>query len=70
MSTTSITITGLVSNQGTIVVFEGETDDGVIVQFGVDWRPARDIAQALEEGEIIEVDVADWQILSRGAIDL
>lgn len=41
-----------------------EPNDGRFCVIGVDHRPARDLLQALVDGEEILAHVEDWQILS------
>jgi hypothetical protein len=47
------------------------TDDGVeVVHFAGDWRPMRNIAEALHAGDQVEVELEDWQITGiRGVTD-
>lgn len=47
----------------TIAIGYGTDEDGKQVRFAGDWRPMRDIAQALNIGEYVEVEVADWQLI-------
>lgn len=65
-----ITVTEVVADHGSIVVLRGiEHETDRVVTFGADHRPAQAIADALAEGEDVEVyDVEDWQILSRGTV--
>lgn len=59
-------VTQLVSDQGTVVVFEAVTDAADIITFACDHRCAQQIAHALAWGEDpIEVNVEPWQILGR-----
>ena len=61
-----ITATALVRDEGTIVVFEGEDEEsGEVVTFACEHRPARDIAWAIEVGEMPLCDVPSWAILDR-----
>lgn len=48
---------------GSVAIGTGLDDDGKTVRFGGDWRPMADIAQALEAGEDVEVELEGWQIL-------
>ena len=61
-----LTVTSIVSDEGTIVVMQGiehETDH--VIRFACDHRPAQAIADALAEGEDVEVfDVEDWAVLA------
>jgi hypothetical protein len=58
-----ITVDRIVSDQGSIVVFEGLNEDSLRVSFGADHRPAQAIADALASGEEPVCFVEDWQIL-------
>ena len=43
----------------------GVDEESRRVRFASDWRPLRDLGEALvDTGEPIEVEVADWQVLS------
>jgi len=46
-----------------IAVLEGVDEDDMVWRFGADWRCAYDIAEALEAGEDVEVEIEDWQVL-------
>lgn len=63
----SVAVTRLVEDQGTIVVFEGTTENGNTIWFGADHRPAQDIADALQRGEAPEVEVEGWQVIGGAA---
>ena len=41
----------------------GETKEGQKVRFAGDWRPMRDIYDAMEAGEVAMVNLQPWQIL-------
>lgn len=48
----------------TVGTFQGtRSSDGAEVLIGVDHRPAGDIREAIAAGEIVTVEVEDWQIL-------
>ena len=55
---------GLVADHGTVVVFEGIDSQGRIVTFGVDHRPAQDLALWIEREGSVPVHVEGWQVLS------
>ena len=62
-----LTVTEPVADHGSIVVLRGiEHETDRIVTFGADHRPAQDILAALEQGEDVEVEIEDWQIMSIG----
>ena len=59
-----IIVTGLVADEGTVVVFEGDDQtSGVTVVFAVDHRPARDIVTALNSGEQPLAVIESWQVI-------
>lgn len=60
---TYVQVTGLVRDEGTIVVLEGTNDEGETVRFACDHRPAQDIINALEAGQDPEAAVASWQFV-------
>lgn len=71
----TVEVSGIVADEGTIVVAEGvvvEDPDvehpmdsivGRHVRFGGDWRPMREVEYALERGEEVRVEVEAWQLL-------
>lgn len=67
MSQIEVTVTGFVRDEGTVVLFEGITDDdeGAFVVFAVDHRPAQDIASALEDDCDVHVSVPQYQIVRK-----
>lgn len=42
---------------------EAETED--VIDFGLDWRPGIDLAEAVERDGGVEVEIEDWQIMRR-----
>lgn len=50
-------------NQGTVMLLLGHEEDGTPHTFVSDWRPARDILEAVSQGEHIEVVVENWQVI-------
>lgn len=61
-----ITVTdgAVVSDHGTIIVFEGIDEEGATRRFGVDHRMAQGLVAAIEdEGEIM-ASVEGWQLLN------
>jgi len=48
----------------TIWIGRGATEDGRRITFAGDWRPMRDIYEALDAGDIAMVELASWQIMS------
>jgi hypothetical protein len=52
-----------VCDEGTVIVFEGAREDGGLVRFAVDHRPAQTIVDGLLEGSIVDVEVEPFQVL-------
>ena len=46
----------------TIATGEATLEDGRRCQFAGDWRPMRDIHEALQVLDVVHVDLEDWQI--------
>lgn len=63
----TVTVKRLVEDQGTIVVFEGETESGDTVWFGADHRPAHAMLErGLQvDGEPMQVELEPWQVIAR-----
>ena len=63
-----ITVTEIVADCGSVVLMRGiEHETDRVVTFAADHRPAQAIADALAEGEDVDVyDVEDWQVMSVG----
>jgi hypothetical protein len=57
-----LTVTRVEYTGGTIATGWGLDADGDEVRFSGDWRPLRDIAEALEAGEDVQVDVPGWAL--------
>jgi hypothetical protein len=53
----------VLSDQGTVVVFQGVDDEGRTVRFAVDHRSAQDLADILYEDGPFPVAIEDWQVL-------
>ena len=51
MDSIMVAVGGLVSDEGTLVIFWGIDDNGNEVRFAADHRPAQDILDALAAGE-------------------
>jgi hypothetical protein len=58
-----LTVTEIVRDEGTVVLFRGDRENGSPVTFAVDRRPAYDIANALAAGEFVEVEIESWQVV-------
>lgn len=59
-----VNITAVFADEGSIVVFKAtQASDGAEILIAVDHRMAQAIAQGLDEGEQIQVEVAPWQIV-------
>jgi hypothetical protein len=60
----TVTVERIVSDQGSIVIFEGLDEEGLFwIQFAADHRPAQWIADALSHGINPECHVENWQII-------
>lgn len=61
---TRLTVTRPVSDQGSVVVFEGiEVETDLCFTFAVDHRLAQALVDGLEGGDDVEVDIERWQVL-------
>lgn len=50
--------------QGSVALGFGKTEDGQDVVFAGDWRPMRDLAEAIEEaGEPQPAEIEGWQVI-------
>jgi len=49
----------------TIATAIGVDENGQRWHFAGDWRPMRDVAEALKAGEDVKVDVESWQIMGK-----
>lgn len=58
-----LTVTDVVQDAGSVVIFEGEHDDGRRYLFGADHGPAQDILDAFSTGATVHVEVEPSQIL-------
>ena len=64
----TIEVTELVGNEGTILVFAGaDIDTGERVTFAADHRAARPLADAVIDGEYAEVEIPSYLVISRSA---
>jgi hypothetical protein len=61
----NVTVEAIERCEGSVTVARGIDDDGFIIRFAGDARPLAAIAEALEAGEDVEVELEDWQILRR-----
>lgn len=59
-----ITVDQLLSDQGTVVVFGGTTEEGVYVTFAVEHGCAAALAQAVVMDEEAVAVIEPWQLLS------
>lgn len=65
-----VQMTGVVSDEGSLVVLEGfelneRGEQGAVVKFAAEWRYAIDLAAAVEEGEEAICEIEDWQIIGK-----
>jgi len=58
-----VVVTALVRDEGSLVILQGLTDDNQVVNFAADHRCAQAILDAVAQGEDVEVELEDWQIL-------
>jgi hypothetical protein len=50
----------------TVWIADGiDVEDGSLVTFSVDWRPARDVAEMINAGVNVRAEIADWQVIHR-----
>ena len=63
-----VTVTEIVRDEGSIVLFRGLTDDGTAVVFAVDHRPAQALVDGmLNDEEDVIAFVEAWQIVGSAA---
>jgi hypothetical protein len=62
---TEIMVTGFVSDEGTLVLLSGLTEDNQEVIFAVEHRYAPDILAAVEAGEEPVAEVPDYLIVGQ-----
>lgn len=60
-----VTVTEIVRDEGSIVLFSGLTDDGGAVVFACDHRPAQALINGMLNDEEVVAFVDDWQIVGR-----
>lgn len=63
----NVTVECIERYEGSVTVARGITDEGDYVSFAGDARPMAAIADALEQGEDVEVEIDAWQVLYRWA---
>lgn len=61
-----ITVTEIVRDEGSVVLFRGLTDDGTAVVFACDHRPAQELLNGLLNDEEVVAFVEPWQIVGAG----
>jgi len=63
-----VTLTGVAGDHGSIVLFDGVgfDDNDTWYTIAVDHRCARDIHEAINAGEDVNVDVEPWQVFRSG----
>lgn len=59
----TVSVTSVVPNGSIAIAFGTNVETGKKVSFGGDWRPLRDVAEAIDNGEYVEVEVEEWQLL-------
>jgi len=55
-----------VRDEGTVLVFTGDTEDGRTVSFGVDRRIGLDLYAYLADAGSVNAEVEGWQIVGQG----
>jgi hypothetical protein len=60
---TVVTVLAPVSDQGSVVVFKGVTDDGRELRFAFDHRFAQTLCDGLSIGDDVRVALEGWQVL-------
>lgn len=63
---TVLTVTELIADQGSVVLFKGVTDEGETLTFAADHRCAQALVEGLSVDDDVRVAVEGWQIWSRG----
>lgn len=58
-----VTVTEIVRDEGSVVLFRGLTDDGAAVVFAVDHRPAQELMNGMLNDEEVVAIVESWQIV-------
>jgi len=58
-----LTIESVTRSGASVWTAVGVDAEGQRHRFAGDWRPMRDVADAIDAGEVIEIDVSDWQLL-------
>lgn len=61
-----VTVTEIVRDEGSVVLFRGLTDDGTAVVFACDHRPAQELLNGLLNDEEVVAFVEPWQIVGAG----
>jgi len=61
-----VTVTEIVRDEGSIVLFRGLTEDGAAVTFAADHRPAQELINGLLNDEEVIAIVDPWQIIGAG----
>lgn len=64
MSGLRVTVTGLVRDEGTVLVFAGTDENGEARGFVADHRAGWRIVDALDAGEEVVADVPGWALVS------
>lgn len=62
-----VTVTEIVRDEGSVVLFRGLTDDGTAVVFACDHRPAQELLNGLLNDEEVVAFVDTWQIVGATA---
>lgn len=59
----NLSVTRMVRDEGSIVVFAGTDDEGREVHFGCDHGPAQEVVERIIERGTVQVAIDSWQIV-------
>lgn len=62
-----VTVTQILRDEGSLVLFRGLTDDGAAVVFAVDHRAAQGLVDGMLNDEDVIAFVEPWQIVGAAA---
>lgn len=59
-----VTVESVFYRGGSLAVGKGANEQGEDVYFGGDWREMRDIGNAIDAGEEVQIELESWQLIS------